>query len=281
MGQPKVAIVTGANTGIGKETARGLAAAGIVVVLAVRDREKGEVARGDIVDTTGNADVHVMELDLASKDAIRDFVREFERRFERLDILVDNAGVWSRSKRTTADGFESTFGVNHLGTFLFTLELLPLLRKSAPSRVVILSSGMHFRAKMKWDDLQFEARSYGATEAYNQSKLANVLFTKALARRLEGTGVTVNAVHPGPVATDLIRDLPAPLRVLWGWFTISPREGARTPLHVALADEAANVSGAYFEKSRPKVASKAAHDVDAQERLWQLSERLLGVEATA
>lgn len=278
---PKIAVVTGANTGIGKETARGLAAAGAIVVLAVRDLDKGEAARGDIVDTTGNADVHVMQVDLANKASILAFARAFEARFDRLDILVDNAGVWSRERRTTADGFEATFGVNHLGTFLLTIELLPLLRKSAPARVVVVSSAMHYRATMKWDDLQFGTRSYGATAAYNQSKLANVLFANALARRLEGTGVTVNAVHPGPVATELVRELPEPLRTLWGWFTLSPRDGARTSLHVALAEETATVTGAYFEKSRTKKAAKVAHDVEAQERLWQLSERLLGVEARA
>ena len=277
----KVAIVTGANTGIGRETARGLADEGAVVVLAVRDLEKGHEARADIVDTTGNADVAVMELDLASKESIRRFATAFGEAYGRLDILVNNAGLWTRSRTTTKDGFESTFGVNHLGTFLLTHELLPLLEASAPSRVVVVSSGLHFRGTMSWDDLQASKRSYGGTTAYNQSKLANVLFTKALARRVAKKRITVNALHPGVVGTELTRELPGFLRGIWKLFTLTPKEGAATTLHVALSEEGGTENGAYFEKSRPVTASKAARDVSAQERLWSLSEDLLGLPRSA
>jgi NAD(P)-dependent dehydrogenase (short-subunit alcohol dehydrogenase family) len=275
----KVAIVTGANTGIGKETARGLAAEGAMVVLAVRDLDKGEAARASIVETTGNADVFVLPLDLASKKSIRAFAATFAERFERLDVLVNNAGLWTRSRQTTEDGFERTFGVNHLGTFLLTHELLPLLERSAPSRVVVVSSGLHYRGKMDWDDLMAETRSYSGTRAYNQSKLANVLFTKALARRLEGTGVTVNALHPGVVATELTRELPGFLAKLAKLFLLTPEQGAATSLHVAISQETATKSGAYFDDSREKIASRDARDEEAQERLWLISERLLGVSS--
>jgi NAD(P)-dependent dehydrogenase (short-subunit alcohol dehydrogenase family) len=273
----KVTIVTGANTGIGKETARGLAERGATVVLAVRDVAKGEAARADILDSTGSADLVVMPLDLASRRSIEAFAAAFARKFDRLDVLVNNAGVWTRTRQTTEDGFETTFGVNHLGTFLLTRELLPILERSAPSRVVVVSSGLHYRGKIDWDDPMFERRAYGGVKAYNQSKLANVLFAKALARRVERKGVTVNALHPGVVATELTRELPSFMRKLAGLFLMTPEEGAATSLHVATSPATRATTGAYFEKSRVKEASKDALDVEAQERLWELSERLLGL----
>ncbi|CAN5923898.1 SDR family oxidoreductase [soil metagenome] len=279
-GPGSVSIVTGANTGIGKETARGLAALGGAVILAVRDVAKGLAARDDIVATTRNAKVEVRALDRASRASIVSFAKEVAAQHQRLDVLVNNAGVWTRTRQTTKDGFETTFGVNHLGTFLLTRELQPLLEKSALSRIVVLSSGLHYRGKMDWDDLMFERRPYGGTTAYNQSKLANVLFTKALARRLEGKGVTVNAVHPGVVSTELTRELPSFVRAIAGLFMLTPAEGAATSLHVATSEECETTTGAYFEKSRPRRAAPAALDERAQERLWDLSERLLGLSAS-
>jgi NAD(P)-dependent dehydrogenase (short-subunit alcohol dehydrogenase family) len=272
----KVCIVTGSNSGIGKETARGLAERGATVILAVRDAAKGEAARADILGSAPDAKVEVMSLDLASVASIRGFVKVFEQKYARLDVLVDNAGVWTRARQTTQDGFEATFGVNHLGTFLLTRELVPLLEKSAPSRVVVLSSALHYRGTIEWDDLMFERRSFNGTAAYNQSKLANVLFTKALARRLAGKGVTVNAVHPGVVSTELAREMPKLLMKVAGLFLLSPADGARTSLHVATSDECGTTTGAYFAKSRPKDAAKRACDEADQERLWEVSERLLG-----
>ncbi|WP_441292621.1 SDR family oxidoreductase [Sorangium sp. KYC3313] len=270
----KVCIVTGGNTGIGKETARGLAQRGAKVVLACRDTGKAEAARDDIARSTGRKDVEVIALDLGSKASIRAFGERFRAAHERLDVLVNNAGVWRSARGTTEDGLEATFGVNHVGTWLLTQDLLPLLKKSAPSRVVVLSSKLHYRGRMDWEDLQFERRKYGTTAAYSQSKLANVLFTKALARRLEGTGVTVNAVHPGVVSTDLMRDYPKLLMKLFNLFLLTPEQGAECSLHAATAPELAGVTGEYFEKSRIKPAAEAALDEAAQERLWALTEGL-------
>lgn len=270
----KICIVTGSNTGIGKETARGLAQRGATVVMACRDVAKAEAARDDIARSTGRKDVTVLALDLGSKESIRAFAERFRASHDRLDVLVNNAGLWPTSRRTTKDGLEMTFGVNHVGTHLLTRELLPLLRKSAPSRVVVLSSKLHHRGKMVWDDLQFEERKYDGSVAYNQSKLANVLFTRALARRLAGTGVTVNAVHPGVVATELIRDYPRLLVKLFHLFLLTPEKGAACSLHVATAPELAGVTGEYFEKSKIKLAAKDALDEAAQERLWELTEKL-------
>ncbi|WP_437927769.1 SDR family oxidoreductase [Sorangium sp. So ce291] len=270
----KICVVTGGNTGIGKETARGLAQRGARVVLACRDTGRAEAARDDIARTTGSKDVEVMALDLASKASIRAFAEELRAKHDRLDVLVNNAGVWQRARGTTRDGLEATFGVNHVGTWLLTQELLPLLKQSAPSRIVVLSSKLHYRGQMGWDDLQFERRKYGSGAAYNQSKLANVLFTKALARRLEGTGVTVNAVHPGVVATELTRDFPKIAVKLFKLFLLTPEQGAACSLHVATAPELAGVTGEYFDKSRVVPAATAALDEAAQERLWKLTEAL-------
>ncbi|WP_437876751.1 SDR family oxidoreductase [Sorangium sp. So ce513] len=271
----KICIVTGGNTGIGKETARGLAQRGATVVLACRDTQKGEAAREDIARTTGNEDVRVMGLDLASKASIRSFAESFRAARDRLDVLVNNAGVWLRSRSTTRDGLEATFGVNHVGTWLLTQELLPLLKQSAPSRIVILSSKLHYSGTMDWEDLQFERRKYSSMTAYKQSKLANVLFTRALSRRLAGTGVTVNAVHPGVVATELTRDYPKLFMKLSQLFLLTPEQGAACSLHVATAPELDGVTGEYFEKSRIKPAAAAALDEAAQERLWKLTEALV------
>jgi NAD(P)-dependent dehydrogenase (short-subunit alcohol dehydrogenase family) len=275
----KVCIVTGGNTGIGKETARGLARAGAAVVIAARDVAKADAARADIVATTHNDGVSVMPLDLGNTASIRAFADAFRAAHPRLDVLVNNAGLWTRARGTTADGFETTFGVNHLGPFLLTHLLLGRLRASAPARVVNVSSALHYRGAMRWDDTMFERDKFSGMAAYNQSKLANVLFTAALAERLRGTGVTVNAVHPGVVATELARELPRVVQTVWNWFLLSPAQGAATSLHVATAPELDGVTGKYFEKSREKTASKAARDPAAQQCLWELSERLLGLDA--
>jgi NAD(P)-dependent dehydrogenase (short-subunit alcohol dehydrogenase family) len=277
--QGKVAIVTGSNTGIGKETARGLVRLGATVVLAVRDLQKGEAARADIAATEAVADARlkVMALDLGDTASIRAFAAAFKRDYKHLEILVDNAGVSPTKRSTTKDGFETTFGVNHLGTFLLTRELLDVLQASAPARVVVLSSALHYRGKMVWDDLQFTRRKFGALAAYNQSKLANVLFTKALARRLAGKGVTVNAVHPGLVQTELARDMPQVFVKMLQLFMISPAKGAQCSIDVATRPELAGVTGEYFEKSKVKPAAKAALGESDQERLWKLSEELLGL----
>jgi NAD(P)-dependent dehydrogenase (short-subunit alcohol dehydrogenase family) len=271
----KVCVVTGANTGIGKETARGLAKLGATVVLACRNVEKGEAAREDIQRTTGRTDVKVMPLDLGSVASVRAFAKRVRDELPALHVLVNNAGVWTTARATTKDGLETTWGTNHVGTFLLTNELLPLLEASAPSRVVVLSSALHYRGKMNWDDLQHERGSFSGPTAYNQSKLANVLFTNALARRLAGKRVTANAVHPGVVATELARDYPKLLVKIFHFFLLTPEQGAQCSLHVATSDECATATGLYYEKSRAKKAAREALDEAAQERLWKLTEETL------
>lgn len=270
----KVCLVTGGTGGIGKATVRGLAALGATVLLGARDRTGGEAVRRDLAGA-----IEVVAMDLASLASVRAAAAAVRAAHDRLDVLVCNAGVWSRERRTSADGFELTFGVNHLGHFLLVHQLLDLLRAAAPARIVIVSSNEHRRGRMEWDDLMFERRRYRGPTAYRQSKLANVLHAGALARRLAGSGVTANALHPGVVATDLARDYPQPLIKLLNLVLLSPEQGARTSLRVATAPELATTTGAYFEKGRASAASPRALDTAAQDRLWSLSERLVGAGA--
>ncbi|XP_017472643.1 PREDICTED: retinol dehydrogenase 13-like isoform X3 [Rhagoletis zephyria] len=202
----KVVIVTGSNTGIGKETARELAKRGATVYMACRDMQKCEEARDEIVLETYNKHVYCRQCDLASLESVRKFVESFKKEQQRLDILINNAGVMRCPRLLTKDGFEMQLGVNHMGHFLLTNLMLDLLKKSAPSRIVTVSSLAHTRGEINVADLNSD-KSYDPGTAYNQSKLANILFTRELARRLEGTGVTANALHPGVVDTELFRHM--------------------------------------------------------------------------
>lgn len=270
----KVCIVTGANVGIGKATAEGLARKGATIVLACRNLDKGQAALDEIQRATKSTALHVMALDLASQASIRAFARAVEERFDRLDVLVNNAGLITRRRQLTADGLEAQLGVNHLGPFLLTRLLLPLLERSAPSRVVVVSSGAHWRGRIAWDDLQ-ATRGYAFRQVYAQSKLANLLFVRALARRTKG--VTVNGLHPGVIATEIARDMPLPVRFAWRCLFKSPEEGALTPLHLATSPQLDGVTGKYFEECRQVRPAPAALDDAAAERLWTISEELTGL----
>ena len=277
----KVVVVTGSNVGIGFETAVGVAAQGATTVLACRNQAKAETAAREVTKRTWNDDVHVVPLDLADLASVRKAAEEVMGRWDRLDVLVNNAGgTWSQ-RQLTAQGMEYTFGVNHLGPFYLTNLVLDRLRASAPSRVVNVTSVGHHAAwhGMRFDDLQSE-RSYEAMEAYCRSKLANVLFTRALAERLEGTGVTANAVHPGPVRSgfgmdgDLTGFMGFGMRLVRP-FEISPRRGAKTSLYLATSPDVATKTGMYWVRSKPGHMSRNARDDEAAERLWDESERLL------
>ncbi|XP_067631481.1 retinol dehydrogenase 13-like isoform X2 [Eurosta solidaginis] len=275
----KVVIVTGANTGIGKETARELAKRGATVYMACRDMKKCEEAREEIVLASYNKHVYCRKCDLASMESIRKFVHSFKQEQERLDILINNAGVMRCPRSLTKDGFEMQLGVNHMGHFLLTNLLLDLL-KSAPSRIVTVSSMAHNRGEINIADLNSD-NSYDPGAAYNQSKLANVLFTRELARRLEGTGVTANALHPGVVDTEIIRHMgffnsffaSIFIKPLVWPFIKSPLNGAQTTLYAALDPELANVSGKYFSDCNLKDVAPAALDDSLAKWLWAVSEK--------
>jgi retinol dehydrogenase-14 len=274
-------VVTGANAGVGRETAAGLVDLGARVVLTARDEAKGADAAERIRARGGPGTVEVAVLDLASFASIRRFARETAPRLGRLDVLVNNAGLVQLDHTVTEDGFETTFGVNHLGHFLLTTLLLDQLRASAPARVVVVSSVAHrsARAGLDFDDLQAE-RAYSPVGAYNRSKLANLYFTWELARRLAGDGVTANALHPGFVGSRLGRDgdgglLGDMVMTLARPFAISPARGARTSVYLASSPAVAAVTGKYFVRCRERRPARVATDDDAARRLWAVSEELV------
>jgi NAD(P)-dependent dehydrogenase (short-subunit alcohol dehydrogenase family) len=278
----KVVVITGGNTGIGKEAAVGLAGLGARTVITSRDEERGRAARKEIIERSGNDAVDVMPLDLASFRSIRSFAADALDRLDRIDVLVNNAGLILVRRTETEDGFEATFGINHLGHFLLTHLLLERVAASSPARIVVVASHAHKGARrgLDFDDLQAERR-YRWQDTYNKSKLANIYFARELARRLDGTGVTVNALHPGFVRSDFGRD--GDLGGLYGWgikyvagpFAISPERGARTTIYLASSPEVESVTGGYFYKCKPAVPSSVAQDDDSARRLWEATERMV------
>jgi NAD(P)-dependent dehydrogenase (short-subunit alcohol dehydrogenase family) len=274
-------VITGGNAGIGKETAVALARAGMQVVITSRDRTRGRAAL-DEVRTRGESDaVELMDLDLADFASIRRFADDYLAGHDRLDVLVNNAGLVLTQRSETVDGFETTFGVNHLGHFLLTQLLLDRIRASAPARVVVVSSHAHKSARkgLDFDDLQSE-NGYSGFRVYGRTKLANIYFARELGRRLEGTGVTVNALHPGFVASRFGRDgdsgrMGNVAMVMGRPFAISPEKGARTSIYLATSPEVADVTGGYFYKCRPSTPTKVARDDEAARRLWAVSEELV------
>lgn len=270
--QGKVCLVTGATDGIGKEIARGLSRLGATVAVVGRNREKCERA----VQETSSASYFVA--DLSSQAEVRKLVEEFSSRYERLDNLVNNAGVFLAEKRTTQDGIEYTLAVNHLAPFLMTNLLMDKLKKSAPSRIITTSSSAHKAGQIDFDDIQFEKRPYSGISAYSQSKLANILFTRELARRLAGTQVTANCFHPGAVRTNLVQG--GSYGIMWkaaGAFFISAKKGADTAVYLASSHQMTSVSGGYFVKRKQEKSSEVSYGEETAKKLWQLSENLTGL----
>src|SRR5712691_4593146 len=269
----RVFVVTGANSGIGKATALGLARLGGTVVMACRDATRGEAARQDIIRGSGNPHVALMIVDLAREASTRALADEFQRTYPRLDVLINNAGVYTSHREMTTDGLERQFEVNYLSGFLLTHLLLDLLKKSAPSRIVNVSSSAHGPSSMHFDDLQGERR-YSGYRAYGQSKLAQILFTRELAQHLEGTGVTVNACHPGVIRTNLgIGGASVVVRFVRMFFK-GPARGAETPIYLATSPDVEGVTGKYFANKRVRTPSVAAQDPDAARRLFDVSVEL-------
>lgn len=271
----KVCVVTGASGGIGRETARGLARQGATAVLVVRSRERGEAARGEILRTLPQAEVHLVLADLSLMAQVRRAAEEIGERFGRVDALVNNAAVYTPKRTETAEGIETQLAVNHLAPFLLTNLLLGSLKASAPARVVTMSSGAHHSGRIRWDDLQARHK-YGGLRRYSDTKLMNVLFTTELARRMAGTGVTANAMHPGVVGTELLFGGFAPLR-LFRRFLRTPEQGAATAVWLASSPEVERVTGRYFKDEKEAPTSSAARDAEAARRLWEESERLVGL----
>jgi NAD(P)-dependent dehydrogenase (short-subunit alcohol dehydrogenase family) len=284
--QGKTCIVTGASNGIGLETAVALAGMGATVAMVARDRTRGEAAVAEVNRRSGSATAHLLLADLASLDDIRRLAGEVRATYPRIDVLVNNAGAYNATRSETRDGFETTFGVNHLAYFLLTNLLLDVIKASAPARIVNVSSTAHVRAKLDFDDLQSE-KNYAGFQTYGRSKLANVLFTYELARRLEGTGVTANCLHPGVVRTGFGKNNSGATRVFFNIFQavgkpflLSPAKGAATTIYLASSPEVEGVTGKYFANSREKNSNDASHDLESARRLWEMSEAMVGLAAS-
>ena len=271
----KVVMVTGANSGMGKEISLGLGRLGATLVMVCRDPERGETARADVQQQTGNRNAELLIADLSSQQSIRHLVAEFESRHDRLDVLVNNAGASLPRRAETVDGVEAVFATNHLGPFLLTNLLLPVLTRTAPARIVTVSSGAQAMAKLDFDDLQSK-RGYNEIRAYNQSKLANIVFTYELARQIAGSGVTANAVEPGFVKTNL--KVPFPYSI-FSFMRGSAVAGAKPSVFLASSPEVEGISGKFFNKNAvPMKSTPSSYDESIARRLWKVSAELTHLE---
>ncbi|MBN3322010.1 RDH12 dehydrogenase, partial [Atractosteus spatula] len=277
----KTVLITGANTGIGKETARDLARRGARVIMACRDLEKAEGAQKEIIQDSGNQEVIVKKLDLSDTKSIREFAEQVNKEEKQVNILINNAGIMMCPYSKTADGFEMQFGVNHLGHFLLTHLLIDLVKRSAPARIINVSSMAHNWGRIQLDDINSE-KSYDSARAYGQSKLANILITRRLAEKLQGrgTGVTVYSLHPGVVQTELGRHLGGTMQLAMKAvkpFSKTAVQGAQTSIYCAVAAELEKESGRYYSDCAPASCSRAAKDDEMAKKLWDTSCQMLGI----
>jgi retinol dehydrogenase 12 len=271
----KICLVTGATLGIGKETALGLARLGAHVVIVGRDERRTRETAAWIAEQSGDPQVDVLVADLSLQSEVRRLAAAVNAIYPRLDILINNAGAIFTKREMTAEGFERTWALNHLAEFLLTQLLLDKLKASAPARIVNVASDAHKTGAIDFDNLQGE-KKYSGIGIYSQSKLANIMFTYALARRLAGSGVTANCLHPGVVATGFGHNTPGLVNTLLNLarpFLITPQRGAATSIYLASSPDVADVSGEYFAKSKPIASSTRSLDAAAQERLWAVSEK--------
>jgi len=269
----KTALITGATSGIGKATAFELARANVRLVLLARDRERGNQVIQELKQSTGNSEIELLIADLTSQRQIRSVANEFLEKHPRLDILINNAGLALKNRTLTEDGIEMTFAVNHLAYFLLTNLLLETIKTSAPSRIICVSSEAHRNVQFDVDNLQGE-KQFGAFRAYSITKLCNLLFTSELARKLQGTGVTVNALHPGFLNTAIFREGGGVLKFLVRMTAKKPEFGAKAIARLAVDPELENVSGQYFNGLRKANSSEKSHDPEAAKQLWAISEKL-------
>jgi len=277
----KVCLVTGANSGIGKEIAIGLASAGCHVIIVCRNTERGRAALKEIKAVSNSESVDLLIADLSSKKDIQSLANTIHERYSSLSVLINNAGLVLSQKKLSVDGIEMTLATNYLGPFLLTHLLTDLLQNSAPSRIINISSAIYKWAKLNLNDLQFDHRKYKAMKAYAQSKLLMNIVTFGFARRLNGTGVTVNCVHPGAVKTKLgsnnvsnilLKFLDKTLK----FFFLSPKKAAKVPIYLALSPELETITGQYFEKGKPRPSSSASYDLLLEKRVWEISKQLVG-----
>lgn len=273
----KIVMITGANSGIGKATAIALAKMDATIVMVCRNLDTGQKVQKEIKRLTENDNIDLFQSDLASQAEIRRLVDQFKKKYTKLDVLINNAGIVRSKRIESIEGFEMNFAVNYVAPFLLTNLLLDLLIKSAPSRIINVSSEVHRNAKLDFDDLQSN-KDYGAFKTYGKSKLALLLFTYELSRRLEGKRVTVNAVHPGVVKTNLGRDQSYFAQLFTKLFFKSPEKGAQTSVYLASSPEVKDITGKYFANKAPKKSSEESYNLENAKKLWDISIKLTGLD---
>lgn len=271
----KICLITGGNSGIGKAAAIQLAMKGATVVILSRSKERGQQAVKDIINLSGNPNVELLVADLASQKSVRNAVQEFKSKHSNLHVLINNAAVFLPNRTETEEGIESTFAINYLSHFLLTDLLMDVLKSSAPSRIINVAS-KHNGITINFDDLML-TKKYSTIKAVGQTKLALVLFTKELARRLDGSGVTVNSLHPGIVKSNLLNNMPWVLRKVSNLFSVSPERGAETVVYLAASNEVDGVSGGFFVNSKQAKTTAIADDKSVALRLWNKSKELIGL----
>ena len=272
-------VITGANAGIGKETAMQLAIKGYHIIMICRNREKAEKAQNEIKDKSGNEKIDLLIADLASLKSVENVAKEFKLNYKYLHVLINNAGIFNRKRIETENGYESTFAVDYLAHFLLTNSLLDVIKNSAPSRIINVSSNIHLYFKINFDDLMSE-KKYSSQKAYANAKFALVLFSYELARRLNGTGVTVNALHPGHAKTKMTAPTKKRSKIflsLISPLTKSPEEAARTSVYLASSPEVEGITGKYFKNCKPVKSHKLTYDESLQMKLWRISEKLVHI----
>lgn len=280
--QNKNVLITGATAGIGLETAKNLSKRGANIYIVGRTAEKAKASVEEIKKYSGNPNVHYFTADLSSQQEVRRLAGEVNAKLDRLDILINNAGAVFQDLRYSVDNIELTFATNHLSYFLLTHLLLDLLKKSAPARIINVSSDSHYRGKIDFNDLNM-SKGFMGLAAYERSKLGNVLFTVELAEKLKGTGITVNALHPGRVKTDIgSKNTGLLYKLGWNFFkafsSISIEKGAATSIYMAHSEEVRDVSGKYFSECKPKDYSRYGQTPGLKEKLWDVSLQLTGLQ---
>ena len=264
----KVCLITGANGSLGKATAIALAQLGATVILACRDKERGETAKADVIAATKNSAVELILVDLSSQESIRQMVTTFSEKYDRVDVLINNAAIYKSQREMTSEGLELMFATNHIGPFLMTNLLLDNLKTSTPARVLVVTAPS--TTPLDFDNLQGEQR-FSSLQAFGVTKMCNLLFTYELARRLEGSGVTVNAVHPGLMKSSLMREAPLVMRWLTQLASTAPTKAASSLVYLALAPEMAGVTGKFFKDGKVIESNQYSHDLNVQRQLWDVS----------
>ncbi len=275
----KLCVITGANSGIGFETARELAKQGAFIVMVCRNEDKALEAKEEILRETHSAGIDIVLCDFSSQDEIRSAAAEIKKRYEKIEILINNHGFTGSGYKETVDGLEEVFAVNHIGYFLFTNLLLDTLKNADKARIINVASTAHRNGEFDPENLQLK-RNYQPWKAYGNSKLFNILFTVELAKRIEDSGVTANCLHPGVIASNFGNTGPWWIRFFFGFakpLLKSNKEGAQTTIYLATSDEVENVNGAYFKDSKAATPSKLARNEFAAEKLWEISEKLCGL----